>query len=1264
MIRYAALMIPFLFVGAMPSVGQSEANWEFTDGKLTVRVVDAQGKPVSGIEVVYIDAPHQDPLSMLKPDEYRHTQVTSAVGRAVFTGLGPGLALVFAQSGEHGGWVQVKGPSPVEKTVQVELVLRPPFLQSGIVRDTSGQPLEGAKIWIRHNVVGAVSGPDGKYAIPFLDEFNHLLVEHEEFGLVELNNSQNHDVTLPTRGRIHVRVDSPDGAPVSDVSVRYTTQGRSPRLHLSRTTDSSGRVTVDGMPAPSTINVSARKKVDGDWMTANSNLDLGAHGSAEAVLTLRSLSARPTSHISGRVVMQDTGEPVQASIYLGRTKRYVTRLAGHTEEDGTFHVPKLDFGDYLIWIAADDVTLRPKGGALQKAYLSEGKPEEDLVVEMERGAAIRGRVVSADGVPLPLAHINVTQVLPNGNEPLPGYIRGMYANSEGNFVLESLMVTGYPLELNLMGQAVRVEPLVVGEITDNFEIVVENLLLDTAKMPTYSGRLVDEEGNPFTGARIHANPLQTTVTDANGQFGFRYDYKRQSEMSVHIDGKVAMEAIHVPTDAHDDMRSGGKRDGAKMNFSVTEAGQILGRVTLPPEEGQDSYDPTDPIPGAVVRLTSEAEWKQTAYTRSDGSFEFSAEKDGAVEFLVSNPVYHYTPLSIDPSDEPITLVEGRDVLLNAGDTPSAIRLVARRANSTVVAGTVRDESGALLDARVTYYIRDSMGGSLGHLGGFFWRGPRKDKRPQTPDEPFLMLVRKEGYQPTLLVRGRDFELGDRDVKVVLKRGPFPEGESVFTAVTGYSEERGVGFPGRSFKREARRWASEASIPHTSKRKFRLQVLLPDGQPAKTIFTQSGRGFEDPVGFGPGPISAATMLVEDSVGPQRHSGADGWFTWEEEKWNMPAARGIWVWAKGTARHVFAFNHETPDGETFEIALQPPASLTIRVATYDRKPGQGFIVLPAGQYAHGQMFWAPKTDAKGEFRLENLPPGHYEYRIHMPASHDRAKQPTLPPRFVSLDVKAEEDSEAKVVYGIPRQGSPEEMLAQYYRKSANGRRDIKEPASIDAAMRRRLGMFVTRELKALPGRYAWERSESQKLVGAAGHFQLDGALPALRRQFNQWSIKSVEWGQRTESPFKIASVIAQLAGPQAISFFTDAATSDLGWNQRAAAVIALGIIGTPESVAEFVRLRDAAYGTTGAPVRRTSQSDEEAITEAAEMTFNVLSLNEDERVAGRVEIRTNYIQIDDDTAWLSAKLPWGDGTRLHMRRIDGEWMVVRLGTTMNR
>jgi hypothetical protein len=1270
MIRYAALMIPFLFVGALPSVAQSEADWEFTDGKLIVRVVDAQGQPVSGIEVVYVDARHQDPLSMLKPEEYRHTQATSAVGRAVFTGLRPGLALVFAQSGELGGWVQVKGPSPVEKTVQVELVLRPPFLQSGIVRDTSGQPLEGAKIWIRHNVVGAVSGPDGRYAIPFLDEFNHLLVEHEEFGSVEINNFQNHDVTLPTRGRIHVRVESPDGAPVSDVSVVCTAQGGSGRLLLSSTTDSSGRVTVDGLPAPSKIDIFAQKKVDGDRMTANYNLDLPANGSAEAVLTLKSRAARPTSHISGRVVMLDTGEPVQATIFIGRSKRYVTRLAGHTEKDGTFHVGELDFGDYLIWVAADDVTLRPKGGLLQKAYVREDDAEEDLVVEMERGAAIRGRAVSADGVPLAQTPMSVTQILPNGTQPLPGYIRGLYTYSQGEFVLESLMVTGYPLELNLMGKAVRVEPLVVGEITDDVEIVVEHLLLDAEKMPTYSGRLVDEEGNPITGARIQAKPLQETVTDASGRFGFRYDYKPRSVMSVHIDGEAAMEAIQVPTDAGDDIRRGGQRDGAKMTFRVTEAGQILGQVTLPPEEGQDSYDPTDPIPGAVVRLTSKVNWKQSAYTRADGSFEISTDKDGAVEFSVSNPVYHYTPLSIDSSDEPITLVEGREILLNADDTSPAIRLVARRANSTVVAGTIRDESGSLLDARVTYYIRDSMGGSLGHLGGFFWRGPRQGERPQTPDDPFLMLVSKEGYQPVMLVRGRDFDLGDRDVQVVLKRGPFPEGESVFTAVTGYSEERGVPYPGRSFKRDVHRWASTASVqvvaPRTNTqeaapRTFRLHALLPDGQPAKRLFTANAMSFGQ---GGPRPeLTAATMLLQDSTQIDRFSGLDGWFTWPKTDQPSRHSGVIWVWAKDTARHLFSYNQNTPDGEIFEIALERPASLTIRVTTYERKPAQGFLIVPAGTYtfSHDGLYGAPTTDMDGVFRLDNLPPGRYDYLVYMPRSEDESGWQKLSPQFVSFDLTAGSDSEAKVVHGIPKSGSAEELLLQFSRKRRNTQPENEVAPEIDPGTHNRLAALVTKKLKALPGRYSWESSESQELIRAAGYFQLDGALPSLRRQFKQRSIDS---GARADDSFRSASVIAQLAGPQAISFFTNVAASDLDWNQRAAAVVALGSIGTPESMAEFVRLRDAAYGTTGAPVRQTSQSDEEAIIEAAEMTFNVLSWNEDKRVAGRVDIRTHYIQIENDTARLSAKLPWGDGTQIHMGRINGEWMVVRLGGTMHR
>ncbi len=1276
MIRYAALMIPFLFVGAMPSVGQSEADWEFTDGKVTVRVVDAHGQPASGIEVVSVsvDSGGLKPNSMRDAEQHRSTKITDAAGLAIFERRLRHGNLVFARSGDLGGWLGTKIHQPDNKDIEIDLPLRAPFLQSGLVRDPSGTPLESAKVWIVRSVVGAVTGPDGRYSIPSLDNFKSFLVEHEEFGLIEINNSQNHDVTLPARGRIHVRVESPDGAPVSDVTVwSHGGSGHSSGASLGGITDATGEITIDGIAAISPIRVTGQKRIDGVWMSARQELELAADGTADVVLTLLDLSvSRPTTHLSGRVIMADTGEPVQAAILMGTHKDRIGKHAGHTEADGTFRVSDLGLWDWLVWAAADDVTLRPKGGALLTAFLSGGEPDEDLVSEMERAAAVRGRALSADGIPIAGQKVRATQLLPNGTQHLRIHNPSARTNDKGEFVLASLAATGYPLELDVMGNAARIDPIAVGEITDNVEIVVEHLHLAKAEAPTYTGRLVDEAGNPITGARIQAKPLQETVTDASGQFGFRYDYKPRSVMSVHIDGEVAMEAIHVPTAASDDRTTGGRMDGAKMIFSVTRAGQILGQVAVRTEEGQDGYDPTDPIPGAVVRLTSEVEWKRTAYTRADGSFEFSAEKDGTVEFSVSNSVTHYTPLSIDSSDEPITLVEGRDLLLNADDTPTTIRLVARRANSTVVAGTIRDESGAMLeDADVRYYVRDIEGGVRGEQGRFFWGGPGIDNRAQAPDEPFLLLVRKKGYQPVLLERGRDFESGDQDIRVVLKRGPFPEGESVFTAVTGYLEERDLQFPGRSFKEQEERWASEASIPHTSKRTFRLHVLLPDGQPAETIYTQSGRPFETPGGFGPGPVSAATMLVEDSVGPQRHSGVNGWFTWEEEKWNMPPTRGIWVWAEGTARHVFTFNQETPDGESFEIALQQPGSLTIRVATYDRKPGPGFTVLPAGSYAAGSsntMVWAPKTDAKGEFRLENLPPGQYDYRVYMPLSEDESGWQKLSPQFVSFDLTAGSDSEAKVVHGVPQSGSAEELLLQFSRKRRNRRSENEEAPAIDPGTHNRLGALVTKKLKALPGRYVWEVRESQMLISAARHFKLDGAVPALRRYFRQWPDESIGRGIVYE-PYELADAIAELAGNDATQFFTNAAVSDLQRNQRTAAIMALGAIGTAESVAEFARMRDAAYGTAGAPAGLEAPSDAEAIAQAIEMTFNVLPRGESERNSERVEIRTNTIRImDDGTARLVLNPPSGSGTFIdggntvvRVRRLHGEWIAVGVGST---
>jgi hypothetical protein len=1166
---------------------------------------------------------------------------------------------VFAQSGELGGWLKTEPHQPEKKTVEVDLPLRAPFLQSGIVRDTAGQPLEGAKVWIRRVIVGAVTGPDGTYVIPFLDDANPLLVEREGFGSVALNPLMNHDVTLPARGQFHIRVESAGGTPVIGATVWCEAKVGHSRISLGDITDEMGRVTIDALPAPSGITISGSKKIDDIHMVARQELKLIAAETGEVVLTLEPYASRPTSHISGRVIMADTGEPVQATIFIGPQKEYVRQRAGHTEADGTFRVSALELRDWLVWFAPDDVTLRPKSGWLEKAYLSEGEPEEGLVVEMERGAAIRGHVVSADGVPFAGGYINVTQDLPNGEQPIPGYIRGMFADSQGNFVLESLKVTGYPLKLKFRGQAVRVEPLVVGEITDNVEIVVENLILAEAEKPMYSGRLVDEQGNPIAGAMIQAKPLQTTVADATGQFGFRYDYKRKSVMSVHIDGEVAIEAIRVPTEAREGLGGGGPREGAKVSYSVTEAGQILGQVTVSPEKGQNSNDPADPVPGAVVRLTSDVDWKQNAYTRADGSFEFSTEKDGTVEFSVRNAVTHYTPLLINSSGGPITLVEGRDLFLKA-NAPPTIRLVARRAKLNVVLGTIRDESGALLDADVTYYFRDISGGSLGSQGRFFWGGQHISARPQTSDEPFLMLVRKGGYQPVLLERGRDFELGDRNVQVVLKRGPFPEGESVFTAVTGYSEERGVGFPGRSFKGEARQWASTASIQQNVLRTFRLHALLPDGQPAKTLFTAKATSLNQ---GRPSPeITAATMLLQDSAAIERLSGSDGWFTWPKTRpsWNTGV---IWVWAKGTARHLFSYDQNTPDGETFEIALARPASLTIRVATYERKPAQGFLIMPAGTYAysHDELYGAPTTDVDGVFRRDNLPPGQYDYWVYRPRSEDQSVQQKLSPQFISFDLTAGSDSEAKVVHGIPRPGSAEELLSQFSRKRRNTQSEKEEAPAIDPGAHNRLAALVSKKLKALPGRYTWEVRESQRLISAARHFKLDGAVPALRLYFKQWPGKSIGHSVLYE-PYELADTIAELAGNDATQFFANAAVSDLAWNQRTAAIMALGAIGTAESVAEFARLRDAAYGTAGAPARLESPSDAETIAQSIEMTFNVLPLAESEREGERVMTHPNSIRIiDDGTARVMVNLPSGGGTVIHVKRLHGEWVAVGVGST---
>ncbi len=146
-------------------------------------------------------------------------------------------------------------------------------------------------------------------------------------------------------------------------------------------------------------------------------------------------------------------------------------------------------------------------------------------------------------------------------------------------------------------------------------------------------------------------------------------------------------------------------------------------------------------------------------------------------------------------------------------------------------------------------------------------------------------------------------------------------------------------------------------------------------------------------------------------------------------------------------------------------------------------------------------------------------------------------------------------------------------------------------------------------------------------------------------------------------ELTSTLAALAGDDAVGFLAEAAANpDLPYATRRDVLIALGEVGSEESVAVFARLRDAAFDKPGAPQRRESYTHEERTSEAVTMVLVVIpdyvppAIEEDPMRRKSPKLA----RVSED--YSTGTICFGDQlsiVQLKMRRFGDEWLVVGIG-----
>ncbi len=638
---------------------------------------------------------------------------------------------------------------------------------------------------------------------------------------------------------------------------------------------------------------------------------------------------------------------------------------------------------------------------------------------------------------------------------------------------------------------------------------------------------------------------------------------------------------------------------------------------------------------------------ENAETNGEGRFTIETRHSGTISAERITVMRTFTAGgNTDRRGMDCTMLESpKAVVIEAGATVEDLRFVIAPPETRMIAGTVWDEAGNLIDANVSFMSdsRESV-----HPSGQIREGHFRFF--ELPDEKMAVEFTAEKHQARVLEEGRDFQRGDENIQVVLPTTPYPEDVPLWTIITGAPwtpEAVDSAIQGKSIRmrfdhyRRLLEPAPQRPVPPPATEgeagPVAIQVVDPEGKPIPRITihpaepymftgTDGELGILDVV---TAPNSAATVLSN-----------------EDGRYDVPVNHLIA--AEGTCRQYISRRKEKTEGGPRTIILYPKHRLTVNVVNAEGRPVPSITIAPYSgidQFSGGMLHAFPRTDHNGTVVYDDLPPGSYTLVARSAGGGPDA-------RLVLAELTGKADASVSVMYGPYAEGSPDARLDQLRSewRNASGNdslvnfaplwegRTKKERKQLTEAARARLKAPVLADIETLP--FLADLAVTAGMKNVSG--DLDRHLTWLPPHLRYQSIPAV------------ANAQALLGGNDAIPALLDRARdATMDSRERLVMMVAINRIGTPESLAAWKLLRDQARTMPNAPQARVEYTHAERMEEAIVLTLAAT------RGALSIHAMGSYgAEIAED---YSTGTIWVGGTQYTLRRFGDEWVPVTIGAT---
>ncbi|HKS22214.1 MAG TPA: carboxypeptidase-like regulatory domain-containing protein, partial [Thermoanaerobaculia bacterium] len=619
---------------------------------------------------------------------------------------------LVAVSGNDAGAASIDGAKPITIRLGTAASL------SGSVT-SKGTPVAGATVQLTDEgeIYSAVSDAKGHYAVAALPPGRYnAMAGHPAYATahaaeVHASAGATHAFALPPRATVRGSVVDEEGKPAAGAFAASSMFGASSPVVM---TNAAGEFTLR-LPVSGSTAIAASKTGYATAVTPPIALEPGETKSGVKLSLKRGFPLQvkvvdpdraPVANAAVDIMLGgDGGEafrmvPLPCSV-LDRTKCRVTGADGTVET-------RLTEGKYDLRLAGDFVPKTLNGQALTAR-------SSPLVVTVERGAEVSGRVMFSDGTPVSDARVTVipgasTTAMSDANgaftlKQLPRTALSLVAMSVDDVAMRSTPVKVTPPARDVtitFAKPARIEGRVIDRVTSQ-PVTSFNVTVTRGQAgPMGRGADVNSPDGTFVLKRVQPGPLELRVTAPGYVSGSASDLlveegKTLSGVEVKLDrgarivGHVtangsAAAGVHVrfgsrsrhsgmaDTDANGDYVLDGVPAG-EQTLDFMKQGLVTKRKTVEVAAGKEARADADldrgreihgrvvdrggqPVAGARIGVNTPASpYASSATSESDGTFTVSGLEDG--RYTVNAQKNGYVGASVDDVDS----TASRDVTL-------------------------------------------------------------------------------------------------------------------------------------------------------------------------------------------------------------------------------------------------------------------------------------------------------------------------------------------------------------------------------------------------------------------------------------------------------------------------------------------------------------------------------------------------------------------------------------------------------------------------